>query len=44
MLVLRLLQHAVPVADAARGEGIRFWVSELGRLVTFLASVFRAVT
>ena len=42
MLVLRLLQHAVPVADAARGEGIRFWVSELGQLVTFLASVFRA--
>lgn len=43
MLVLRLLQHAIPVADAARGEGIRFWVSELGRLVVFLASVFRAI-
>ncbi len=42
MLVLRLLQHAVPVADAARGEGILFWVSELGRLLTFVASVFRA--
>ena len=44
MLVLRLLQHAIPVADAARGEGIRFWVSELGRLVTFVASIFRAAT
>lgn len=44
MLVLRLLQHAVPVADTARGEGIRFWVSELGRLLTFVASVFRAAS
>ncbi|MBI4345232.1 MAG: hypothetical protein HY553_00145 [Elusimicrobia bacterium] len=43
MLVLRLLQHAIPVADAARGQGIRFWVGELGRLVVFLASVFRAI-
>lgn len=42
MLVPRLLQHAVPVADAARAKGARFWIGELWRLLRFATSVLRA--
>lgn len=42
MLTLRVMQHAVPVADSARTEGIPFWVNELGRMLAFVASLFRA--
>lgn len=41
LAALRLLQHAVPVADAARGEGPRFWASELWTLLRFAASLLR---
>lgn len=42
LTVPRVLQHAVPVADAARSAGPRFWVSELWKLLDFAMSVLRA--
>jgi dienelactone hydrolase len=40
--VVRLLQHAVPVANSARGRGFGFWLSELGKLLRFALAVLRA--
>jgi len=42
LVVMRLLQHAIPVADSARGQGPRFWASELWTLLRFAMTVLRA--
>lgn len=42
LTVPRVLQHAVPVADAARSEGPLFWIRELGKLLGFAVSLLRA--
>jgi pimeloyl-ACP methyl ester carboxylesterase len=42
MTTPRVLQHAVPVADAARGQSLLFWIRELWKLLDFAMAVLRA--
>lgn len=41
LVVPQLLQHAVPVSDAARGKGLAFWVRELWKLLRFAVRILR---
>lgn len=44
MIVPRLLEHSVPVSEAARHEGPRFWVRELRMLLRFAFALMRTAT